>query len=164
MDTNGICAVFGAVGRHRVRVTAFAKGGGLPLCAILGCIDERSALLVASRVRAAAEGSGFSWPREEVLVNVVPSAGPLVDGAIDLAVAAAVLGATGQLPQPSLAGKLFCGELDSSGAVVRAADPFGLFLAANPDMDAVCGAGTAPDGVGLCRVATVSRLGDLRAL
>lgn len=164
MDTKGICTVFGAVGRHRVRVTAFAKAGSAPLCLILGCIDERVACSVASRVRAAAEGSGFFWLREEVLVNVVPSAGPLVDGGIDLAVAAAVLGATGQLLQPPLRGKLFHGELGPTGAVSPAADPFGLFRAANPDMAAVCGAGTAPDGVGLCRVEAVSRLGDLRAL
>lgn len=164
METNGICAVFGAVGSHRVRVTAFAKAGRAPSCLIFGCIDERVASSVVSRVQDAAQGSGFSWLGEEVLVNVVPSAGPLVDGGIDLAVAAAVLGATGQLPQPSLRGKLFHGELERTGAVFLAADPFGLFRAANPDMVAVCGAGTAPDGIGLCRVETVSRLSDLRAM
>lgn len=164
MNTNGICAVFGAVGRHRVRVTAFAQGGGVPSCLILGCIDERVAGSVVSRMRDAAQGSGFSWPGEEVLVNVVPSAGPLVDGGIDFAVAAAVLGATGQLPQPSLRGKLFRGGIERSGAVSLAADPFVPFRAANPDMIAVRRIGTAPDGVGLCGVEAVSSLSDLRTL
>lgn len=164
MNTNGICAVFGAVGRHRVRVTAFAQGGGVPSCLILGCIDERVAGSVVSRMRDAAQGSGLSLPGEEVLVNVVPSSEPLVDGGIAVAVAAAVLGATGRLPQPSLRGKLFHGGIGRSGAVSLAADPFGLFRAANPDMVAVCRTGTALDGVGLCRVEAVSRLSDLRAL
>lgn len=135
MNTNGICAVFGAVGRHRVRVTAFAQGGGVPSCLILGCIDERVAGSVVSRMRDAAQGSGFSWPGEEVLVNVVPSAGPLVDG-----------------------------ELERTGAVSLAADPFVPFRAANPDMIAVRRIGTAPDGVGLCGVEAVSSLSDLRTL
>lgn len=67
------------------------------------------------RVRAAIRNSGFQFPAERVLISLSPAAVPKVGAGLDLAIAVALLQATGQLelPTPLLA----VGELAISGAV-----------------------------------------------
>lgn len=67
------------------------------------------------RVRAAIRNSGFRFPAERVLISLSPAAVPKVGAGLDLAIAVALLQATGQveLPTPLLA----VGELAIRGDV-----------------------------------------------
>ncbi|MFI1956977.1 magnesium chelatase domain-containing protein [Streptomyces althioticus] len=68
---------------------------------------------VKDRVRAATVNSGFTWPAGQVVVHVETGSDELADGTqYDLAIAAAVLGATGRFGAPEA---VLIGELTLSG-------------------------------------------------
>src|ERR671923_2633780 len=73
-------------------------GGGLPSFTIVG-LPDAAVRESRERVRSALVNSGFDFPQRRVTVNLAPAdlrkAGP----GFDLAIAAAILAATGQLTQ-----------------------------------------------------------------
>ncbi len=116
------------------RVTTFAIDGleprpvtvevdlrsGLPAFTIVGLAD-RAVREARERVRAALLNSGFEFPLRRITVNLAPAhlrkAGP----GFDLAIACAILAASGQLPADALARWRSSASCRSAGRCVRAA-------------------------------------------
>ena len=87
---------------------------GLPHLAIVGLPD--AALSEArDRVRAAVASTGATWPAARVTVALSPAALPKSGSGFDLAVAAVVLAASGQLPADALRPLVLHGELGLDG-------------------------------------------------
>ncbi|MBQ0896143.1 YifB family Mg chelatase-like AAA ATPase [Micromonospora sp. U56] len=100
---------------HLVEVEA-DLAAGLPAVVISGLPD--SALHEArDRVRAAIVNSGQRWPNRRITLNLLPATMPKYGSAFDLAIAAAVLGGSGELPLVPLDGVVILGELGLDGTV-----------------------------------------------
>ena len=101
--------------------------GLLGLVKIIGLPD--SALRESrERVASAIRASGRIFPERSLLVNLAPAELRKVGPGLDLPIACGVLAASGQLPQPALAGRLLFGELALDGRLrpVRGAVPVAL--------------------------------------
>src|SRR5436305_3055544 len=89
---------------------------GLPAFAIVG-LPDAAVRESRERVRAALLNSGLEFPLKRLTANLAPAhirkAGP----SFDLALAVAVLAASGQVPREELATYAVCGELSLSGAL-----------------------------------------------
>ena len=89
---------------------------GLPSFTIVGLAD-RAVAEARERVRAALVNCGFEFPMRRLTVNLAPAhlrkAGP----GFDLAIACAILAASGQIPTEPLARTAFFGELSLGGEV-----------------------------------------------
>jgi len=89
---------------------------GLPAFTVVGLAD-RAVSEARERVRAAILNSGFEFPLRRLTVNLAPAhlrkAGP----GFDLAIACAILAASGQLSAETLAHVAVFGELSLSGTV-----------------------------------------------
>ncbi|MFD0821898.1 magnesium chelatase domain-containing protein, partial [Micromonospora zhanjiangensis] len=89
---------------------------GLPAVVLSGLPD--TALNEArDRVRAAIVNSGQKWPNRRITVNLLPATLPKHGSAFDLAIAAALLGGSGELPLAPLDGMVVIGELGLDGTV-----------------------------------------------
>ncbi len=87
---------------------------GLPAFTLIGLPD--AALSEArDRVRAAVLNSGQRWPQHRVTVNLCPATLPKRGSSFDLAIAAAVLLAAGELPARALDATVLMGELGLDG-------------------------------------------------
>ncbi|MFO0415104.1 MAG: YifB family Mg chelatase-like AAA ATPase [Bacteroidota bacterium] len=83
---------------------------GLPDNAVKEC--ER-------RVESALKTSGYYFPRTKVIVNLAPADIRKTGTAFDLAIAIAILGATGQIDEPEkLQNYVFMGELGLDGSIL----------------------------------------------
>ncbi len=71
------------------------------------------------RVRVALKNSGYEYPRDRILVNLSPADLPKVGAGFDLAIAIAILSASGQLPGGSPGLILALGELGLDGSLRR---------------------------------------------
>jgi magnesium chelatase family protein len=91
-------------------------GAGLPGFTIVG-LPDASCREVRDRARAATLCSGLVWPNRRTTVNLAPSALRKVGSSLDLAVAVAVLAASGQVPPEAVASRAFIGELGLDGSV-----------------------------------------------
>ena len=100
----------------RVTVEVHVPGSGLPALAIVG-LGDRSVREARERVRAAVLNSGYSFPRTRVVVNLAPAHLRKVGPGYDLAIAAGILAASGQVPCEALAEWAVFGELSLSGEV-----------------------------------------------
>jgi magnesium chelatase family protein len=89
---------------------------GLPAFAIVGLADA-AVREARERIQTAIRNSGFEWPRRRITANLAPGdlrkAGP----GLDLALACAILAATGQVPAERLAQIGMFGELGLDGGV-----------------------------------------------
>ena len=100
-------------------------GAGLPSFSIVG-LAATEVKESKERVRAALVNAGFEFPAGRITVNLAPADLPKDGGRFDLAVAVAILVASGQLrPRHDLSGTEFLGELALDGALrgVRGALP-----------------------------------------
>jgi len=121
---------FTLLGVDGVRVTAEADiHSGLPSFTIVG-LGDAAVQESRERVRAALVNSGFEFPLRRITVNLAPAdlrkAGP----AFDLALAAAILAASGQAQSARLATHAFCGELGLDGSVRRVRGAIAMAAAA----------------------------------
>lgn len=89
---------------------------GLPGFAIVG-LPDAAVREARERVRAALVNSGFEFPLQRIVVNLAPASLRKVGPGMDLAIAAALLSASGQLEWDGLAGVALAGELALDGAV-----------------------------------------------
>jgi magnesium chelatase family protein len=110
------------------RVTTFAIAGvdprrvtvevdlraGLPTFTIVG-LGDRAVREARERVHAAILNSGFEFPARRVTVNLAPASLRKAGPGFDLAIAAAVLAASGQLPADALERFAVFGELSLGG-------------------------------------------------
>ncbi|HYC81828.1 MAG TPA: ATP-binding protein, partial [Solirubrobacterales bacterium] len=89
---------------------------GLPSFAIVGLPDS-AVSESRERVRAALVNSGFEFPLRRTVVNLSPASLRKSGPGLDLAIAAALLGASEQVSQDELAGTAFVGELGLDGSI-----------------------------------------------
>ena len=73
-------------------------GGGLPSFTIVG-LPDAAVRESRERVRSALRNSGFRYPDHRITVNLAPADVRKAGPGFDLAIAAAILAATGQLPR-----------------------------------------------------------------
>jgi magnesium chelatase family protein len=89
---------------------------GLPAFTIVGLADT-AVREARERIQTAVRNSGFQWPARRITANLAPGdlrkAGP----GLDLAIACAILAATGQIPGERLARVAMFGELGLDGSV-----------------------------------------------
>ncbi|MGF1469075.1 MAG: YifB family Mg chelatase-like AAA ATPase [Sandaracinaceae bacterium] len=91
-------------------------GGGLPGFDLVG-LPETAVREARVRVRAALAQSGFSLPPRRVVLNLAPADLRKGGGALDLAIAVALLAAAGRCAPNRLEDTLLFGELSLSGAL-----------------------------------------------
>lgn len=128
-----------------VLVEVHCGSGGLPGFRIVGTPDA-ACRESRDRVRAALISSGCTWPtREQITVNLAPAAHPKVGAGLDLAVAMALLVATGQLDASAVDGWGFVGELGLDGTLRRVPGlaPMVAVIGASPVVVPSAGAGEA---------------------
>lgn len=89
---------------------------GLPSFTVVGQPDA-ACREARDRVRAAIESSGPTWVHQRYTVNLAPTTLRKGGAALDLAIAVAVLVATGHLAQATVADIGFVGELGLDGAI-----------------------------------------------
>ena len=89
---------------------------GLPQMQIVG-LPDASVRESRDRVRSAIVNSGFGMQPQVVVINLAPADLKKEGNHLDLAIAAALLAALGEIPQEALDGRLLCGELGLDGSV-----------------------------------------------
>ncbi|MEO3817965.1 YifB family Mg chelatase-like AAA ATPase [Plantactinospora sp. B24E8] len=110
-----LCVGLVGVTGHLVEVEA-DLAPGLPTVVLSGLPD--TALNEArDRVRAAVVNSGQRWPNRRITLNLLPATLPKHGSAFDLAIAAALLGGSGELPLAPLDKVAVLGELGLDGTV-----------------------------------------------
>jgi magnesium chelatase family protein len=100
---------------HLVEVEADVTAG-LPAFTLVG-LPDASLVEARDRVRAASANAGCPLPSRRITVNLSPAALPKTGTGFDLAVAAALLAASAQVPPESVAGRVHLGELGLDGRV-----------------------------------------------
>lgn len=91
-------------------------GGGLPLFAIVG-LPDAAVRESRERVRSAIQNSGFEFPQSRITANLAPADLKKAGPGFDLAIAAALLAATGQLSKGVLDRYALAGELALDGGI-----------------------------------------------
>ena len=89
---------------------------GLPAFTIVGLADA-AVREARQRVQAAIINSGYEFPARRITANLAPGDVPKIGPGLDLALACAVLAASGQLPHEPLQSHVLFGELALDGAV-----------------------------------------------
>lgn len=87
---------------------------GLPAFTVVG-LPDAAVREARERVRAAILNSGLEFPMKRLTANLAPASVRKAGPSFDLALAVAVLAASGQLAPERLAGCAVCGELSLSG-------------------------------------------------
>src|ERR1019366_7608042 len=100
---------------HHVTVEVDVRAG-LPAFAVVGLADT-AVREARDRVRTAILNSGFDFPARRITASLAPADVPKIGPGLDLALACAVLGASGQLPRERLESYALLGELSLDGGV-----------------------------------------------
>ncbi len=108
------CTVFG-IDAYPVEVEVDV-GKGLPSFDIVG-LPDASVKEARERVRAAVRNCGLEIPTRRITVNLAPADLRKEGTGFDLAIAMALLAASGQVPPESLSGKVLAGELSLDGSL-----------------------------------------------
>ncbi len=101
------------LGAHPVEVEAHIASG-LPGFSLVGTLDK-SLQEARDRVCAAATNAGCPMPSRKLTVNLTPASLPKRGSAFDVAIAVAVLAASGEVDRLSAAGTVHIGELGLDG-------------------------------------------------
>lgn len=107
--------VISGIEAHLVEVEAHLSAG-LPGMSIVGLADT-AVCESRDRVRAAILNSGARWPERRITVGLSPASLHKRGSGLDLAIAAAILAADGQLPARFLEGSVLFAELALDGRV-----------------------------------------------
>src|SRR5215211_4239218 len=89
---------------------------GLPAFSLVG-LPDAAVRESRERVRAALTNSDFEFPLQRITANLAPADLPKAGPGLDLAIAAALIGAAGQLPAKGLERWCLAGELALDGAI-----------------------------------------------
>jgi magnesium chelatase family protein len=89
---------------------------GVAAFALVG-LPDKSLVESRDRVRAAIVNSGETWPQKKLTVGLSPASVPKGGSGFDLAVACAVLAATGRIAPSAIADLMMIGELGLDGRV-----------------------------------------------
>jgi len=103
------------VDAREVRVEVDVRGG-LPAFTIVG-LPDTAVRESRERVRAALANAGYEFPQKRITVNLAPANLPKAGPGFDLAIAAGVLVASGQIPPEPLSSAGLAGELALDGSV-----------------------------------------------
>lgn len=98
-----------------IQLQAFISPG-LPYFSIIG-LPDASLSEARERVKSGCVASGFSWPQTRVTVNMSPASLPKRGSSHDLAIAAAVLSASGVVPHECMIDTVVLGEVNLDGSV-----------------------------------------------
>ncbi len=98
-----------------IQLQAFISPG-LPYFSIIG-LPDASLSEARERVKSGCTASGFAWPQTRVTVNMSPASLPKRGSSHDLAIAAAVLSASGVIPHDCLLDTVVLGEVNLDGSV-----------------------------------------------
>ncbi len=109
------CAVLRGVEATPVDVE-ISISRGMPGFYIVGMADA-AVQESRERVKSALFESGFSMPRDRVLVNLAPSSLKKNGSGFDLAIAVGILIASGQIDSETAKNRMFAGELSLNGHV-----------------------------------------------
>jgi magnesium chelatase family protein len=101
---------------------------GLPAFTIVG-LPDRAVRESRERVRAAMLNSNLDYPQQRITANLAPASLRKAGPSFDLAIALAVLAASGQLPAGEVA-EAVCGELSLSGEIRAVRGALSMALAA----------------------------------
>jgi magnesium chelatase family protein len=113
----GRCLAVGLIGLHGHVVEVEADvASGLPAFVLVG-LPDASLAEARDRVRAATANAGCPLPGRRMTVNLSPAALPKAGTSFDLAVAAALLAASEQVPAGSVGARVHLGELGLDGRV-----------------------------------------------
>ena len=108
-------AVLFGIDGHRVRVEAHIANG-LPAFNIVG-LPDAACREARDRVKAAMTSTGLGFPDTRVTVNLAPSNLRKHGGVLDLAIAVALMRASGTIPEETTADTAFIGELGLNGSL-----------------------------------------------
>jgi magnesium chelatase family protein len=151
---------------HLVEVEADIASG-LPAFSMVG-LPDASLVEARDRVRAAAANTGCGLPMRRITVNLSPAGLPKAGTAFDLAVAAALLAASGEVQPERAAGWVHVGELGLDGRVrgVRGVLPavVAALDAGSPNVVVPAANAVEAQLVPGAEVAPVRRLADVLAL
>lgn len=118
---------------------------GLPGFSIVG-LPETAVKESKERVRSAIINSGLEFPARRITVNLAPADIPKAGGRYDLAIAASILCASGQLPESALLNMEILGELALNGQVRKVTGAISALVAAGREnRKAVLPAGNATE-------------------
>ena len=136
---------------------------GLPAFTIVGLADP-AVREARERIQAAIRNSGFQWPPRRITANLAPGdlrkAGP----GLDLALACAILAATGQVPAERLRRIAMFGELGLDGSIRPAQGTLAVADAARRGgLARLAVASAASHAAGLVEELEVAPLGSLRS-
>ncbi len=102
-------------GVHAPAVTVEVHlANGLPATTLVG-LPETAVRESRERVRGALVNSAFAFPARRITINLAPADLPKEGGRFDLAIALAILAASGQIPAAPLGACEFLGELALTG-------------------------------------------------
>ena len=104
-----------AITARMVRVEVDVQRG-LPAFQIVG-LPDAAVREARERVRASLVNCGFEFPLRRITANLAPADLRKVGPGLDLALAAALLGAAGEIPVDRIRGMAFAGELALDGSV-----------------------------------------------
>jgi magnesium chelatase family protein len=137
---------------------------GFPTLTVSGFLGHTAGEL-RDRVRAAVCNSGYLWPDQRITVDLLPPATRTSAASLDLAVACAVLAASGHLPRSALHDTAIIGELGLDGSVrpVRGVLPMVLGAARAAVRSVIVPAGNAAEAA-LAPGVTVRATDSLRRL
>lgn len=90
--------------------------GGLPQIQIVG-LPETAVKESKDRIKSAVKNANFEIPDHKVTVNLAPADLPKTGGRYDLAIALAILAASGQIPGKRISTMEFLGELALDGRI-----------------------------------------------
>jgi magnesium chelatase family protein len=107
---------------------------GLPDFILVG-LPDATVRESRERVRSAIRNSGFHFPARRILVNMAPAHVRKAGAGFDLAVAAGILAASGQLDETSLDPFWLVGELSLDGSVKGLRGILPIALAMQPQKD-----------------------------
>jgi magnesium chelatase family protein len=176
-----VCRPFLASGTVLACVATFAIDGvdsrevtvevdvrqGLPTFTVVG-LPDRAIRESRERVRAALLNSGLDFPQKRLTVNLAPAHLRKTGASFDLAIAVAVLAASGQVPRERLESCAVSGELSLSGelrptrgalATASGASRAGYERLIVPDENA--GEAALLEGLEVTAVPSLGRLADL---
>jgi hypothetical protein len=96
---------------------------GLPGYDIVGVgVGDQARRASRDRIRAAFINSGLAWPDQQITVNVMPAGHGTPDSALDVAIAAGILAATGRLDRTTSSNHAYVGELGLDGSIIAVSD------------------------------------------
>ncbi len=140
---------------------------GLPVFTVVG-LPDAAVREARERVRAALLNSGLEFPLQRLTANLAPARIRKAGASFDLAMAVALLGASGQVPPEWFESCAVCGELSLSGALRPVHGPVAVAAGARaagyarlvvPEDNAEEAA--LVDGIEVLGVPTLVRLTDL---